>query len=698
MAAPMGDKGRDAQLFVPTEAVKTAFQYSVAEDWEAKINRTAARLAETMPETTELVYCTNQVIGPAGDALVERFRKNRKIALDIRDRSWFVERENSHEQRQIAAEELAKRVVDPFLSRKGITSRTATALSEDDSRLALLHLGLEGYDAETDRNLTKSSFEALALAALHGSSAEKAVSRENIVSAVKQFVPSDNASQVEAHIDGALRRLSAKNGRVKFLAKTDEYHLAFVEQVRHREAQADFVANELQLQDELTDAIIKLGLAVPDDACVALAANLREGVERVLFNRGEAFARAVRTSVMSQLDVDEVLYVLTAQGISVEPLSKAAAAEVMFSVLEDPSRSTQAHLNRLADAYTLFAFLRQTPDVQKVVLSIFSDGEIWLDSTIVLPLLVETLLEDEAERHYTVLLRAAVDAGFRLYVTEGIIEEIERHLNRSLTFARTESSEWRSGVPFVYAGFALSGRSRGELFDWLSEFRGRVSPEEDISEYLEEEFNIRTRNLTAEADAAPQELRGAIQEVWMEAHERRRQRSDRADMGVEIANRLVAHDVENSVGVIMLRSRAARSGTGYQQWWLTLDRIAFSLREALKDRLSGQAPQSPALSPDFLVQLLRLGPLRTAVEREQRVALPFVTALSRYDSIPKELIELADETRRRYEGQSERVVRRRVRDALNEMRWKEGPEARGGVKAVEARVKARLQAQAERLS
>jgi hypothetical protein len=292
-----------------------------------------------------------------------------------------------------------------------------------------------------------------------------------------------------------------------------------------------------------------------------------------------------------------------------------------------------------------------------------------------------------------VLLRAAKDAGFRLHVTDGVVEEIERHINKSLSFARTAPADWASNVPFLYVGYALAGRARGRFFDWLEEFRGTQSPEDDIKDYLHDEFGIDSRNLIEEAEGADPRLRAAMQTIWAAGHDQRRNAQD-TDLTPASTLRLVAHDVENTVGVIQLRRQSPTSPMGYRHWFLTLDRIAFDLKRRLSAQIVGPIPPSPALSPDFLTELLRLGPLRSDLSRDVHVALPVITAISRYESLPKELITLADDVRKRYEGQGERVIRRRVKEALNEARWRVGSEARGGVRAAEARVKARLRSQA----
>src|SRR5215472_7096649 len=63
-ASPHGDRGRDGQMYVVEEDPNTVVQYSVAQDWAAKIRATVNRLKETMPSTRTLIYATNQIIGP----------------------------------------------------------------------------------------------------------------------------------------------------------------------------------------------------------------------------------------------------------------------------------------------------------------------------------------------------------------------------------------------------------------------------------------------------------------------------------------------------------------------------------------------------------------------------------------------------------------------------------------------------------
>ena len=125
---------------------------------------------------------------------------------------------------------------------------------------------------------------------------------------------------------------------------------------------------------------------------------------------------------------------------------------------------------------------------------------------------------------------------------------------------------------------------------------------------------------------------------------------------------------------------------GFRSWWLTLDRTALRLKTHLKDRLGPDAPASPVLSPDFLTQLLRLGPMRTAVEKNLRVHLPLITDISLMENLPKNFLEEAAKIRAASGSKNERVIRREVRDGMDALSQKRGPLDIGGLELVKERI------------
>ena len=197
-------------------------------------------------------------------------------------------------------------------------------------------------------------------------------------------------------------------------------------------------------------------------------------MDEVLLDRSQTFALAVQTGKLSAFAVGDFTDILIAQ-LTTSPFPKLAGTdwldilkngvrEALMS--EDPS--IQTHLKQLADAYTLLAFLRQTPDVQGAVEKMFAHGKIWLDASVTLPLLVETLSEPSPGR-FTRMINAAQEAGLNLFITPAIIEEIERHINRAQTCAQI-GYRWEGSVPYLFERYIVSGRSVASFSNGLRIF------------------------------------------------------------------------------------------------------------------------------------------------------------------------------------------------------------------------------------
>lgn len=684
MASPAGDKGRDGQMYSPLESPKVMVQYSVTEEWRAKIKQTITRLEENFESIDRLIYATPRRIGPDADDLISETRNSKGISLDIRDKSWFLERRGTYPQRAAASDELCTRMVDPLLRKRGLMERVGLPLGREEARLGLLHLTLQGQDEASGKGLTKEAFEALTLSALHDSDSDNTISRAEIYARVSESLPAGHEQQISGQVDSALARLSGKRGAVKHHRSVDKFCLSYDERKALDERVAAFVLSEELLEKTLL-AEVQPHIKSDSADLKRIGLELRTSMEWVLLRQGEIFASAVTTGETSNTDEDGLVEILNDEpGRKSHRLPNSIVARAVMNVLANPDEEVKRHLRRLADGYTLMAFMRQTPDVQKVIVNMFSEGDFWLDTSVILPLIAESLVEDFGARHYTMIFKAAREAGINLYVTDGVIEEVERHLNRAVVYSRTEASYWNGSTPFVYGAYAMAGRARAQFPGWIEEFMGQARPEEDVRDYLRDIHSIRRRNLTEECDNAPMDLFSAVQAEWSKVHDKRRNIRE-SDFGIFATQQLVAHDTENYVGVAMLRKRGQSSPMGYRQWFVTLDKAAFKMHRILLEWLDSPPP-SPVLSPDFLSQFLRLGPLRAAIEREVRVNLPILTDVSRYDYVPRQLIEAAEKLRTELSGKSERVVQRKIRDSLDSLRMELGDEASAGALGMEKKV------------
>lgn len=198
----------------------------------------------------------------------------------------------------------------------------------------------------------------------------------------------------------------------------------------------------------------------------------------------------------------------------------------------------------------------------------------------------------------------------------------------------------------------------------------------------------RCRSCTLSFTNAPAELRIAIQEVWNEIHDGRRIRYPDAD--ALTTQRLAAHDLENYLGVIERRREERESPFGYNSWWLTLDRDAFTVKLRLREFVAGKVPHSPVLSPDFLTNYLAFGPVRRQVSKGREVSLPVVLDVSVTEYLPPELIALAEKVREEMQGSPEFLIRRKVRDSLDAAKARRGVMAEGGLRAAHEDLKEKV--------
>jgi len=689
VASSAGDEGRDAELFSPTSESTVVFQFSVAADWRAKINATVRRLKSTIPDALVLIYMTRQVVGPDADDLKKTLRTKHGLSLDIRDRHWFLERVLGSTSRQQAAEELARVIVDPYLSSVGVGPHVQAELSSSEAIAAVTFLGLQWQDDTRGKGLTKLAFEALLRAALINTDSQNRIHRSVVYRQVEGFLPGHNAAQIRSLVDGALRRLAKHT--IKHWQKEDEFCLAHDEVQRFEQFRVEAALAESNLVASVQGVVTGLLSAkgVAGTHVFELTGVARAATDAVLFERSQAFAMAVQTGDIASLADADFTSTLTKE-IANAKLQKVPKVDWLAllrlcvrEVLTSDDPIIQKYLRSMVDSYTLLAFLKQTPDVQGAVEKMFSHGMLWLDATVVLPLLADTLAASEGEKgRFTRMIDAARDAGLKLFVTPGVVEEVERHMNRAVTCVRMSYAQWEGSIPYLLERYVESGRSSASFPTWLENFRGEVRPLQDLAEYLHEEFGIVQRSLEAERDAAPAELRNALQQIWCERYEKRRERYG-AQLDEMAITRLVGHDVECYAGVAQLRSKERASPFGYSAWWLTVDRHAFDLKGRLQPLMTTLPPDSPVMSADFLVNYLAFGPVRQRVTKAQESQLPLLMVLGSAARLTPDLIIEAERVRSQLKDLPERVIRRQVRDHLDRARSRIGPIAAAGMDEID---------------
>lgn len=686
VASPSGDGGRDAELFSPEGDSKVLFQYSVTQSWNTKITETAKTVKKKFPNVLLLSYVTNQIIGAKADDLKQNLRNSHNLIIDIRDRSWFLDRVNKNDQCEIAAERLAEEFVDVLLKDKKIIDNSSHVLTNTESRAAYLYLTFQVEDEIKERSLTKLTFESIVRSVLRETDSEHRLSRDEIKERVRKILPSYPSDRVDLLTDSALKRMTKKN--IRHWKQQDEFCLTHEETVRLSEDLAKYDNNRRELLTCIRSSMHRV--AAENSKHIEpiegeIEALVEIIIQKYLNSRGEKFASAISTERLPGLAIEDLKDIILKELSisSIKPIKELDIFSLVIDTVADlftsPNSTVSNYLRSVADSYTLMAFLRETPDVQSCIRKLFSFGDIWLDTSIILPLLAETLIDDTGKRQYTKMLHAAVRAGLKLKIIRGIVEEVNGHINRSLSCSRMHSHAWMGDIPFLYSLYVQSGRATNQFETWVETFIGSNNPEADLIDYIKEFHSIEVDSLEKEAESNELEIRGAVQEIWRESHEYRRKRKG-YPIEDAVIGKLVSHDVENYLGIIEKRKMTGgeSSPLGSSAWWLTLDSTAYKLEDLLRRRVSCQSPTSPVMSLDFFANYLTFGPLRQ-LSGDSEFTLPVFVDRNFSSYIPIELIEVANKVREDSKDLPEHVIQRRVRDALDLAKRKAGQHVSGGI-------------------
>jgi hypothetical protein len=526
---------------------------------------------------------------------------------------------------------------------------------------------------------------------LIGTDTDNRIAKSDLFQAVKQIMSGREEGRVEELTNAALGRL-VKRQIVRLHTKDSTVCLSYEESIKTKEQLAACQLDEVLLTGSVKSAVVDVyaDTNVNSSELELISSRIRRILEKCLYSLAETFAHAVLTDRISDVSLDHLKQTVL-DDIASDPPSKGSPegtpellSDSVLRVLNDPSPVVRQYLKCLADAYTLMIFLSMTPDVQGAIQKIFAYGEIWLDTTIILPMLAEGLLEESPKRIQQII-QMTRDAGIELYTTSGVLEELTSHFNRALVCHRIPASQWEGGMPYIFEAYVRSGKDQNEFARWVETLMGEQRPAEDLGLYLEEVHGIKKKDLLDEVAAADASLRGALDLIWSERHQQRRQRNQHSTNARELdpltVLRLAKHDVESYLGVLQRRKSEITSQLGYRSWWLTFDSFALRVERELRKHVS-TSPASPVMSIDFLAQYLSLGPVRGKLPKQTIQQLPISVQPRLVEFLTPELLDEAKNMRLSLAGLPERVIARKVRDHLDKQRRLQGPISQRGPQVV----------------
>lgn len=392
-------------------------------------------------------------------------------------------------------------------------------------------------------------------------------------------------------------------------------------------------------------------------------------VESVCLISGEQFVTAVTSGHINALQTDQINSAVISD-LAKHPYRSPLVAHypsliyhVVRALTASETKEARAYFQNLSTSYTLLAFLNQTPDVQKATKRIFSHGQIWLDTSVILPLFAEQLAEDGQARTYQTIYEACKREGDELFMIRGVVNEISHHIQNCLSCI-SMADQWNGPVPFLLAQYLSTGKNITGFRNWIEIFRGAVDPQNDIEVFLKQEFNIKVSSLTDSARLVDKEVGLAVERLWSESHEKRRAESTNRMSSLILKN----HDVEMYLGVMGQRLDSSLPELGNRSWLLTKDRSAWAISDQLRSQFEGVGMQSPLLSVSFLINAITFSPSRASLTQAIDTRLPSILDIEFEEADAVGLLQLARETRISNADLSERAIQRKVREKIFESR------------------------------
>jgi hypothetical protein len=528
---------------------------------------------------------------------------------------------------------------------------------------------------DASKGLTKSSFEALVKCALRGTSAERRKTTQEIRAFVHALLPQHTPAVLNPFVDAALTRLSRES--VKRWNSDNTYHLSFKEEecTKDRIAGLAMLGNAFQ---EDVEEVLGREPSVKPVQYLDLSRRIRAIIESYFYKVGEEFAQCIVGNLPLPMHSETLWNCVLEHTLHGNIGNGRSWSQYLLGICKDilntPSPSTNELLRLLYNSYTLFAFLSEVPDVQKATKRLFAHGSIWLDTSVLLPLLTEQA-ETEDMRPFTTMLVQLNRLGTKLRVTDGVLEEIERHINLCRMYVR--KADWKGRVPYLASRYVLAGRPLSTLSSWLENFAGYQRPTQDIADFLHEVAGIEISAVPS-FDRIRPDVQSAIRNYWQAIQDRRRGGED----GFNIqAFRLAEHDIENFLAALAERRLSPGASVyGYSSWLLTIDSAAWSLISQVDADVRHEIGFSPVISLDFLFRYLSFGPIRDQVDTSGG-GFTRIFTLEIIDSVPAELVRVADQVRQANTGRPERIIQRMIRDELDKQRALMGDVHKAGFEA-----------------
>ena len=599
------DKGMDAYVYddeTGKAVVVVQSCVSPASKARTKVLGTVEKLEKNKLLPDIFVYCTSDNIGTELDETKVELRRDHKITLDVCDAAWFVARHQTSQNRAVTSETFARETLEPFIKSVQPDKLYSIVLGTMQQRMAVQYLETVTLDRSKDGNLTKGIFDGLIACVTRDSNPPvKAFSEGEIVTAICGMFPEGHAARIKEIVPGRIQHLVGRK-TLHYNKTVSGYVLSYKYKERVQTNITNAQNREVTFLATLSAAVKQVGDDLEVDYQFSTEKIVEIGHQAILWflrEQGKVLSDPT-AALLNILNAER----LVEEFLKIHPLSKPTAKEplteeqvkdllptALFSALTTDDAEVQKYLRGKADLFIIHGFLQVTPDVQDACRKLLGGDILYLDTTILIRCIAE---------HYSVgnrkplldTLEGAKRVGYQLRTWKPYIVELVSHLRNRVqqewsNHYRDRSSEelallLRTARTLVRVFCEKAKMDGVTLPDIVDEILGATNQQENVIEFLDEMFNIKTEDL--QLLDGDEEIRRQVHELWSNVKRHHDNvPKDRFDI-------LVNNDVNSYVSIIQKRRTLNPSGPnyGHKIWYLSFDRMPWRIANLMSQKRDPQ--------------------------------------------------------------------------------------------------------------
>ncbi|MGK9046678.1 hypothetical protein KXR63_04820 [Stutzerimonas chloritidismutans] len=675
------DGGMDAYIYSNNGSIELIVQSCVspADKARTKILGTVAKLIKNnggLPHT--LIYCTAANVGTKLDETKKELRTQHRSILEVCDRAWFVQREKISPHRA----ELAESYCSVLLSRFYETVRPVhlynQVLSETEERVGLQYLEANNLDRARGGNLTKGIYDSLIGYTLRDSNPpDVSYTADEIIEKISSMFPAGHSPRIKEIVTGRVKHLSGK-GVIHYDTQAGGYVLSYEHKKRIEDNYKESQDRDVFFRAAMVQAIKSASEMLEVDYEFTSEALAELGHKCVLWYlnaQGAALTHEVN-GTGNIINAEKLLDIYIENFPIPDSTLKLAAKDLLphaiFEVLSSSAPEIKNYIRAKTDLFIINSFLQVTPDVQAACKKLLSGDLLFLDTTILVRCVAESLLP-EGNQPILQALHCAKLAGYKLKTWDIYIDELVSHIrgpvmlewaNHYAGKPHESISQMLRTAPTLLNVFYRASVDKGTTFGKIAEgIVGKTNFRENIVEFLKNEFYIKTDSIEIiDQSTSGIEERNRALAAWRDGKYKHNNMPD------ERFEQLILNDVNCYLEVVRLRRSSSITGPNHGQkiWYLTLDKMPWRIAKVMSP--DKDAVYEVAMSLSYLVNCVATL-ANAGLANIPEDLIPATTILEESEMVPHDLRAIYAES---WDPSEKQYIReRRLRDQVHQLKASE---------------------------